>query len=83
MFFGVFSSLIRAAGAKLFFPPPYSADLNPIEQLFAKMKTLLRKTDARSLEDTWRIGVLLDRFSPSNAPTPSKADTLQPNIILV
>jgi hypothetical protein len=34
---------IRAAGAKLFFQPPYSPDLNPIEQVFAKLKTLLRK----------------------------------------
>jgi transposase len=50
---------IRAAGAKLFFLPPYSPDLNPIEQVFAKMKTLLRKADARSVDDTWRrIGAL-------------------------
>ncbi len=34
---------IRAAGAKLFFLPPYSPDLNPIEQVFAKLKTLLRR----------------------------------------
>jgi transposase len=34
---------IRAAGACLFFLPPYSPDLNPIEQVFAKLKTLLRK----------------------------------------
>src|SRR6202042_2778955 len=37
---------IRAAKAKLFFLPAYSPDLNPIEQAFAKMKTLLRKADA-------------------------------------
>jgi transposase len=37
--------LIRAAGAKLFFLPRYSPDLNPIEQVFAKLKTLLRKTE--------------------------------------
>jgi transposase len=37
--------LIRAAGAKLFFLPPYSPDLNPIEQVFAKLKPLLRKAD--------------------------------------
>ena len=35
---------IRAAGARLFFLPPYSPDLNPIEQVFAKLKTLLRKS---------------------------------------
>src|SRR5262245_61316753 len=39
--------LIRAAGAKLFFLPRYSPDLNPIEQVFAKLKHLLRKTAAR------------------------------------
>ena len=57
---------IRAAGAKLFFLPPYSPDLNPIEQVFAKLKTLLRKADERSVEATWRrIGTLLDRFTPA------------------
>ena len=56
---------IRAAGAKLFFLPPYSPDLNPIEQLFAKLKTLLRKAAERTVEATWkRIGSLLDTFSP-------------------
>jgi transposase len=55
---------IRAAGAKLFFLPAYSPDLNPIEQVFAKLKTLLRKTDPRNSEATWRaIGSLLGRFS--------------------
>jgi transposase len=57
--------LIRAAGAKLFFLPRYSPDLNPIEQVFAKLKTLLRKTDPRTIEDTWKgIGALLDHFTP-------------------
>ena len=57
--------LIRTAGAKLFFLPPYSPDLNPIEQVFAKLKTLLRKADERTIEATWRrIGALLDHFSP-------------------
>ena len=57
--------LIRSAGAKLFFLPRYSPDLNPIEQVFAKLKTLLRKTDPRTIETTWRqIGALLDNFTP-------------------
>ena len=57
---------IRAAKAKLFFLPAYSPDLNPIEQAFAKMKTLLRKADARTIEATWRtIGALLDCFTPT------------------
>jgi len=41
---------IRAAGAKLFFLPKYSPDLNPIEQVFAKIKHFLRKVAARSVE---------------------------------
>jgi transposase len=56
---------IRKAGAKLFFLPPYSPDLNPIEQVFAKLKTLLRKAAERTVETTWkRIGALLSQFSP-------------------
>jgi transposase len=57
--------MIRAAGAKLFFLPPYSPDLNPIEQVFAKLKTLLRKAAERTVEATWRrIGTLLQQFTP-------------------
>jgi len=44
--------------------PPYSPDLNPIEQLFAKLKALLRKAKERTIDDLWdRIGKLLDEFS--------------------
>ena len=56
---------IRAAGARLLFLPPYSPDLNPIEQVFAKLKTLLRKAAERTVEATWRrIGALLQTFTP-------------------
>ena len=56
---------IRTAGARLFFLPPYSPDLNPIEQVFAKLKTLLRKAAERTVEATWqRIGTLLNAFPP-------------------
>ena len=56
---------IRAAGAHLLFLPPYSPDLNPIEQVFAKLKHLLRKAAERTVEATWkRIGALLDAFTP-------------------
>jgi transposase len=56
---------IRAAGARLLFLPAYSPDLNPIEQVFAKLKLLLRKAAERSVEATWkRIGELLDHFPP-------------------
>lgn len=58
--------LIRAAGAHLIFLPPYSPDLNPIEQVFAKLKTLLRKAEERTVEAVWRrIGTLLDCFKPT------------------
>ena len=57
---------VRAVGAKLLFLPAYSPDLNPIEQFFAKLKHLLRKATARTVEETWRrIGALLDEFKPS------------------
>ena len=56
---------IEAAGAELRFLPPYSPDLNPIEQVFAKLKTLLRKEAPRTRPSLWRrIGSLLDRFTP-------------------
>lgn len=56
---------IEHIGAHLLYLPPYSPDLNPIEQLFAKLKALLRKAATRSLDALWRaIGELLDRFQP-------------------
>ena len=56
---------VLAAGAGLLYLPPYSPDLNPIELLFAKLKTLLRKAATRSREALWStIGHLLDAFSP-------------------
>ncbi|CAO4132287.1 IS630 family transposase ISMex30 [Methylorubrum extorquens] len=42
---------IRAVGAKVLYLPPYSPDLNPIEQIFAKLKADLRKAAARTLPD--------------------------------
>ena len=56
-------SAITARGATLLFLPPYSPDLNPIEMLFAKLKTLLRSAAERTRDDLWqRIGTLIDRF---------------------
>ena len=56
---------IRAAGAKLFFLPKYSPDLNPIEQVFAKLKHLLRKAQARTPDAICQaIGTHLDAFTP-------------------
>jgi len=57
---------LRASGAHLFFLPPYSPDLNPIEQVFAKLKHMMRKAQARDIEATWRkVGELLDLFAPA------------------
>jgi len=57
---------IRATGARLLFLPAYSPDLNPIEQMFATLKHLLRAAAERTKEATWlRIGALLDRFPPA------------------
>ena len=56
---------IRSVGAHRLLLPPYSPDLNPIEQAFAKLKALLRKASERTLEATWRrIGDLLTHFTP-------------------
>ena len=55
---------VRRAGAKLFFLPAYSPDLNPIEQVFAKLKALLRKAAQRTIDAvSARIGQLLDHFT--------------------
>jgi len=56
---------IRRAGAKLLFLPKYSPDLNPIEQVFSKLKHLLRKAQARSYDALLEAtGHLLDAFPP-------------------
>lgn len=56
--------IIEAAGATLLYLPPYSPDLNPIEQAFAKLKALLRKAKRRSIDALWKeIGTLLDAFT--------------------
>lgn len=57
--------LIRSAGAKLFFLPKYSPDLNPIEQVFAKIKHLLRKAAARTADAIClALGEILQAFTP-------------------
>lgn len=57
---------IRAAGAHRVFLPAYSPDLNPIEQVFAKLKTLLRKARARTFDAVADgIAGLLDTFTPA------------------
>lgn len=57
---------IEAAGAELRFLPPYSPDLNPIENAFSKLKALLRKAAERTVDGLWNaIGTLIDRFTPT------------------
>jgi transposase len=57
---------IEARGASLIYLPPYSPDLNPIEQAFAKLKALLRKAAPRTVEALWTVvGDALSAFSPS------------------
>jgi transposase len=57
---------IAATGARLLYQPPYSPDLNPIEQAFAKLKALLRTAAARTVAALWNaIGQLLDAFTPA------------------
>ena len=57
---------IAARGAQLIYLPPYSPDLNPIEQAFAKYKALLRKAAERTVEALWQtIGHIADLFSPA------------------
>jgi len=56
---------IESVGAKLVYLPPYSPDLNPIEQAFAKLKTLLRKTGERTRDGLWHaIARILRHYSP-------------------
>lgn len=58
--------MIRKAGAHLLFLPAYSPDLNPIEQVFSKLKTLLRKAEERTIDGLWqRIGKTISAFSPT------------------
>ena len=57
---------LEAVGAVPLYLPPYSPDFNPIEQVFAKLKAILRKVGARTVDDLWRaIANALDEYSPA------------------
>ncbi len=57
--------IIQSAGARLWFLPPYSPDLNPIEQAFSKIKHWMRNAQQRSVEETWRhVGKLAQSIKP-------------------
>jgi len=56
---------IKSVGAMVVFLPPYSPDFNPIKNVFSKLKTLVRKSKCRKVEELWRkLGQLRDIFSP-------------------
>src|SRR5690606_20860251 len=58
--------IIEATGATLRFLPPYSPDLNPIEQAFAKIKHWMRAAQKRTVEETWRhVGTLVATINPT------------------
>jgi transposase len=70
---------IRSADAKLFFLPKYSPDLNPIEQVFSKLKHELRKREPRTQEAVYdTIGPLLDAFTPKECSNYFKNAGYQP-----
>ncbi|MER9026752.1 transposase [Mesorhizobium sp. M0815] len=46
---------IEKVGARLLFLPPYSPDFNPIEMAFSKLKALLRKAAARTIDELWSV----------------------------
>jgi putative transposase len=56
---------VKGAGARLWFLPKYSPDLNPIEQAFAKIKHWMRQAQKRTVDDTWRhLGHLVGTIKP-------------------
>jgi transposase len=58
--------IVRKAGARLFFLPPYSPDLNPIEQLFAKVKHAMRNAMGRTIENVHNaLAAVLDTIQPA------------------
>jgi transposase len=57
---------IAQAGAALLYLPPYSPDFNPIEMAFAKLKAILKKTAARTIDQLWdAIAEAIDAFTPT------------------
>ena len=60
--------VLEATGAAIWFLPPYSPDLNPIEKMWSKIKAYLRKVKARTKEELWQaIGAALKTVTASDA----------------
>lgn len=71
---------IEAAGARLLYLPPYSPDFNPIEMAFAKLKALLRKAAARTVDDLWdTVAQSLDAFTPNECANYFAASGYEPD----
>ena len=71
---------IERAGARRLFLPPYSPDFNPIEQAFAKLKALLRKAAARTVDDLWAaIAIFIDAFTPEECANYFTNSGYEPN----
>ncbi|HZW47945.1 MAG TPA: transposase, partial [Microvirga sp.] len=71
---------VEARGARLRFLPPDSPDFNPIENAFAKLKTLLRKAAERTVKGLWTaVGDLLDAFTPAECANYFTATGYEPN----
>lgn len=71
---------IQRAGATLSFLPPYSSDMNPIENAFAKLKARLRARAERSIGALWdAVGAIVDLFSPNECATYFKAAGYDPD----
>jgi transposase len=70
---------IEATGAKMLFLPPYSPDFNPIENSFAKLKSILRKASARTIPDLWdAVRDAIPRFSAEECANYFKAAGYEP-----
>ncbi len=70
---------IERAGAQLEFLPPYSPNFNPIENAFAKLKALMRKSAERTIAELWdAVGSLMDTFTPGECANYSKAAGYEP-----
>ena len=71
---------IEGAGARLLYLPPYSPDFNPIEMAFAKLKALLRKAAARTVDDLWQaITHNIELFTPDECKNYFCAAGYDPN----
>lgn len=70
---------IERTGARLRFLPPYSPDMNPIENAFAKLKALLRAKAERTINALWdTVGTLIDRFTPAECANYFRAAGYEP-----